>query len=114
MIPTIKIDTIELNGDYTQEISLPKNSKIIDLVRRNIQGMCSYTLIYQYDGLDYPTSQYQVVFNSTGYSFELDRTYNYLTTVQQGYDESQHSIVYWRILLTDAEKRELKIDHLLT
>lgn len=114
MIPYVYINTIELSGDYTQIIDLPKNSKILDLVRRNVQGICSYTLVYEYDGSDYPTYQYEITFNSTDYSFQLDKTYNYLTTVQHGYDESCYGIVHWRIVLTDADKRELKIDHLLT
>lgn len=112
--PRIQINTTELSGDYTQIVTLPRNSKILDLVRRNVQGYCSYTLVYEYESAEYNTSQFEIVFNGTGYEFEMDKSYRYLATVQHGYDESAHSIVHWRVMLTDAEKRELKIDHLLT
>jgi hypothetical protein len=112
--PEHKVNTVELSGTYTQTITLPKNSILIDLVRRNVQGYCSYTLVYQHDFAEFQTSEYDIIFNATGTEFTLDAPANYLTTIQEGYDESCFSIVHWRRVLTDAEKRELKIDHLLT
>lgn len=109
----IHTNSIDLPGDYSQIINLPKNSKILDLVRRNVHGYCKYTLIYQYDNSGYESSEYEILFNVIHYEYSLDRSYNYLTTIQNGYDESSYSIVFWKRVLTDYEKRELKIDHLL-
>lgn len=113
MHPEISVNSVELIGSYTHEITLPSNAKILDLIRRNVQGFSIYTLVYQYDNSSYNLSQYEILFKTTGYIFQVDRSYNYLATVQQGYDEAEFSIVYWRKILTDSEKRELKIEHLL-
>jgi len=117
MMKTTKINTIELSGAYTQTVKLPENSKILDVVRRVLYGVCAYTLVYEYeyDSLNpYPINNkdYEINFNDFGYESFLDKSYEYLTSVE---DESgvNHYIVHTKRILTKADKRELKIDHLL-
>lgn len=117
MIKSTKINTVELSGAYTQKLMLPDTTKMLDVVRRGLHGVCAYTLVYEYeyDSL-HPYNidrEYEIVFNSFGYETVLDKSYEYLTSVA---DESgfSHYMVHGKRILTEADKRELKIDHLLS
>ncbi len=114
MIPQVnQIRTLEITSDYNQILNLPSNSILLDLLHRGVQGHESLTLVYQtVDAYTNSTSEYELTFNPIGYDFQLDKSFKYLATVKESYGES-HYIVHWRRILSDIEKRELKIDHLL-
>jgi len=110
----MNISTIQLSGCYTQTINIPSASRILSIIRRDIHEVIVYTLIYEYDSFNnYTYSDYDILFNDINNIFSVDERYKYINTVEGYPVNNDYYIVHAKRILTDSEKRELKIDHLL-
>lgn len=117
MIGEFRINSIVLNNRYTQIIDLPSDSIILDIVKIDKMGYSIYKLLYKHASLSSNLSRYNIQFINIDMSYSLSSSYNYLGTITEN-DYSTGSYlntfsVFWNRILSDVEKREMKLEYLI-